>query len=378
MKNIDRREFMKNSCKLTAGLAVLGLGANAVFANANSKENTNAMLPTRILGKNFKISALGLGCMGMSANHGPAKDIKEMTKLLHQAIELGVTYFDTAEIYGPHTNEELLGNALKPYRNKIAIGTKFGLYYPFGKQMQDSTPKAIRRAVEASLKRLQTDYIDIYTQHRVDPDIDIQVVANVMADLVKEGKIRHYGLSEPSAKTIQRAQEVYPITAVQSQYSMAFREPETNNVFDVCQNLGIGFVAYSPLDRGFLTGVMDEKTTFHPTLDMRSSFPRYTKEALKANQVIIKFIDKIAETKKVDDKKATIAQISLAWILAQRDFIVPIPETTKLKHLKENLGALKISFTSKELQEINSELSKIKLVGDRYAPNSDAARSVGL
>lgn len=159
---------------------------------------------------------------------------------------------------------------------------------------------------------------------------------------------------------------------------MAFREPETNNVFDVCQNLGIGFVAYSPLDRGFLTGVMDEKTTFHPTLDMRSSFPRYTKEALKANQVIIKFIDKIAETKKVDDKKATIAQISLAWILAQRDFIVPIPETTKLKHLKENLGALKISFTSKELQEINSELSKIKLVGDRYAPNSDAARSVGL
>lgn len=234
------------------------------------------------------------------------------------------------------------------------------------------------RALDASLKRLQTDYIDIYIQHRVDLDTPIEEVAQTMQELIKQGKIRGYGLSEPSAKTIERAHKVCPISVIQSQYSMAFREPETNNVFDVCQKLGIAFVAYSPLDRGFLTGTMHENTKFHPTLDMRSSFPRYTPEALKANQVLIAFIKDIAKNKQVGGKSASVAQVALAWILAQKPFIVPIPETTNPKHLVENLGAVEIDFAPDELKEINTLLERIPIVGERYTPGSDAAKSVGL
>ncbi|RDU64959.1 aldo/keto reductase [Helicobacter didelphidarum] len=334
-------------------------------------------LPQRKIG-NLNVSALGLGCMGMSANHGPARDKKEMIKLLHRAIELGITHFDTAEIYGPHTNEELLGEALKPYRDKITINTKFGLYYPFGKQMQDSSPKALRRALDGSLRRLKSDYVDLYTQHRVDTDTPIEEVAQTMQEFVKEGKIRAWALGEAGSKTIERACKEFAPVAMQSQYSMAFRELESNGIMKTCEKQGIALVAYSPLDRGFLTGVMNENTTFHPTLDFRAGFPRYTKEALRANQSIIRFIDEIAQSKRVNGKRTTIAQIALAWILAQRDFIIPIPETTNPAHLVENLGALAIHFSADEMRTINEKLVAIKIVSDRYPPNSDAARSVGL
>lgn len=369
---MKRREFIKNSAKVAAASMLL----NVAFANTN-KTQTFKTLPQRKLGK-LSVSALGLGCMGMSHGHGPAHDEKEMIKLIHRAVELGVTYFDTAEIYGPHTNELLLGKALKPFRDKVAIGTKFGLYYPFGKQMQDSSRKSIFRAVDESLKRLQSDYIDIYTQHRVDTDTPIEEVASTMSELVKMGKIRYYGLSEPGYKTLQKAHKIYPVTAVQSHYSMMFREVENNEILKTCEELGIGFVAYSPLDRGFLGGLINENTKFHPTLDMRTSFPRFSKEALKDNQKIIEFLKEIAQNKKVNGKTASIPQIALAWLLAQKPFIMPIPETTKIKHLEANLGALEITFSKEELEQINARLKEIKITGERYAPGSDAANSVGL
>lgn len=387
MQNTNRREFLKTSGKLTAVAAVLGSNMSVLMADSNphkTKQNLKEQLPMRTLGKAnpLQVSALGLGCMGMSHGHGPARDIKQMTRLLHQAVELGVRYFDTAEIYGPHTNEELLGNALKPYRDKVVIGTKFGLYYPFNKQMQDSTRKSIFRAIDSSLKRLKTDYIDIYTQHRVDTDTPIEEVAQTMQELIKMGKIRHYGLSEAGAKTIAKAHKVYPVCAVQSQYSMIFREPEQNGVLDICSSLGIGFVAYSPLDRGFLAGGMDKHTRFHKTLDMRANFPRFSPQALEANQVVIEFLREIAKDKFITHngrkQQATSAQIALAWILAQRDFIMPIPETTNPAHLQENLNALQITFTKAEIEAINAKLDKIPIMGERYQPNSDMARSVGL
>ncbi|QOR04879.1 aldo/keto reductase [Campylobacter cuniculorum] len=372
---MKRRKFLENSAKVFAASMLF----NVAFAGENSakKSTDSKTLPQRMLGK-MRVSALGLGCMGMSHGHGPARDEKEMIKLIHRAVELGVTYFDTAEIYGPHTNEILLGKALKPFRDKVCIGTKFGLYYPFGKQMQDSSKKSILRAVDESLKRLQSDYIDIYTQHRGDPDTPIEEVALTMSELVKAGKIRHYGLSEPGYKTLERAHKIYPVTAVQSHYSMMFREVETNEILKTCESLDIGFVAYSPLDRGFLGGLINEKTQFHPTLDMRTSFPRYSKEALKENQKFITFLKEVAANKKVKGKTASVPQIALAWLLAQKPFIMPIPETTKIKHLEENLGSLEITFSKEELEQINARLKEMKVVGERYAPGSDAANSVGL
>ncbi|RDU65238.1 aldo/keto reductase [Helicobacter sp. MIT 14-3879] len=393
---MQRREFIKTSSAIAGALSAFGvsplltnnLRANDLKANNiktnNPKQPTSTTknttkLPARKLGASgIYVSAMGLGCMGMSANHGPARDKKDMINLIAKAIDLGINFFDTAEIYGPYTNEILLGEALKPYRKQVILGTKFGLYYPFGKQMQDSKPKSILRAIDASLKRLQSDYIDIYTQHRVDIDTPIEEVADLMGGLIKQGKIRAWGLSEPSAKTLAKAHKVCPVSAVQSQYSMAFREPEENGIFDTCKKEGIAFVAYSPLDRGFLTGKMNKNTTFHPTLDMRSNFPRYTPEALEANQSIIRFIASIAQSKKIEGKPATIAQVALAWILSYKSFTIPIPETTKMPHLIENLGALSLHFSKDEMKAINQELSTIKLVGERYAPNSDAAKSVGL
>ncbi|CAM2843636.1 aldo/keto reductase [Helicobacter burdigaliensis] len=374
----SRREFLKASV-----VGAIALSSGALFAKESKhdrvvKENEAKTLPSRILGKDLKVSALGLGCMGMSHGHGPAHDEKEMIKLIHKAIELGVTYFDTAEIYGPHTNEILLGKALKPYRDKVIIGTKFGLYYPFSKQHQDSSKKAILRAVDGSLKCLNTDFIDLYTQHRVDPDTPIEEVANTMSELVKMGKIRYYGLSEPSAKTIERAHKIYPVTSVQNHYSMMFREVEDNKNLATCEKLGIGFTAYSPLERGFLGGLMDENTTFHKTLDMRAAFPRFQKDALRENQKILNYVREIAKSKIINGKSATTAQISLAWLLAQKPFIMPIPETTKIAHLEENLGALEIGFERDELEAIDKALKAMPVFGERYPPNSDAARSVGL
>lgn len=377
-----RRKFLK-----TSTLSVIALGGAVVFAKNLQDSQTHTTqsatfksqsLPYRILGKDLKVSALGLGCMGMSHGHGPAHDEKEMIKLIHKAIELGVTYFDTAEIYGPYTNEILLGKALKPYRDKVVIGTKFGLYYPFSKQHQDSSKKAVLRAVDGSLKRLQSDYIDLYTQHRVDPDTPIEEVADTMSELIKMGKIRYYGLSEPNYKTIQKAHKVCPVTSIQNHYSMMFREVEDNEILQTCEKLGIGFSAYSPLERGFLGGLMDENTTFHKTLDMRAGFPRFQKDALRENQKILNYVKEIAKSKKVDGKSATSAQIALAWLLAQKPFIMPIPETTKLAHLKENLGALQIRFNQDELEAIDKALKSMPVFGERYPPNSDAARSVGL
>lgn len=381
----NRRAFLKASSKAAGAFALAHILSPALLADSLTKNKGATMNPTklpfRILGKDkyaLKVSALGLGCMGMSANHGAPKPEKDMIKLLHEASELGVTYFDTAEIYGPHTNEILLGKAFKDRRDKVIIGTKFGLYYPNGKQLQDSKPATIRKAIEGSLKRLNSEYIDIYTQHRGDPNTPIEEVAQTMSDLIKEGKIRHYGLSEPAAKTIEKAHKVCPVTAIQSHYSMMTRISESDGVFDICEKLGIGFVAYSPIERGFISGTMDKNTTFDKKLDSRANFPRFTQEALEANQVVIELVRQIAATKKVNGKEATPTQIALAWVLAQKPYIMPIPETTKLAHLRQNLGAVQISFSKKELEEINTALDKLKIVGERYPEGSDMANSVGL
>lgn len=371
-KEHSRREFLKTSATLAA-MALLG---TQTFVNAKEAKMTKTAIPQRKIG-NFQVSAIGLGCMGMSANHGPARDKKEMIKLLHKAVDLGYSYFDTAEVYGPHTNEELLGEALKGYKD-IIINTKFGFYYPFGKQQLDSSRKSIMRAIDGSLKRLQRDCIDLYTQHRVDIDTPIEEVAETMKDLVKMGKIKAWALGEAGIKTIQKAHKVFAPVAMQSQYSMAFRELESNGIMDTCEKLGIAIVAYSPLDRGFLGGDFTKDTKFHPTLDFRASMPRYTKEALEANQSVIEFIKKVAQSKSINGKPATIAQVSLAWILSNKSFVIPIPETTKIHRLEENLNASLLTFSPSELAEMNKELSKLVIVGDRYAPGSDAAKSVGL
>lgn len=369
----SRRTFLKTSAAL-ATMAFLGA---QTFANAKEAKMTKTAIPQRKIG-DFKVSAIGLGCMGMSANHGPARDKKEMIKLLHKAVDLGYTFFDTAEVYGPHTNEELLGEALKGYKDKIIINTKFGFYYPFGKQQLDSSRKSIMRAVDGSLKRLKRDCIDLYTQHRVDIDTPIEEVAGTMKDLVKMGKIKAWALGEAGIKTIERAHKVFAPVAMQSQYSMAFRELEQNGIMDTCEKLGIAIVAYSPLDRGFLGGSFNKNTTFHKTLDFRSTMPRFSKEALETNQSVVEFIKKVAQSKSINGKPASVAQVALAWILSNKSFVIPIPETTKIHRLEENLNASLLHFSLNELKEINKELSKIVIIGDRYAPNSDAAKSVGL
>lgn len=386
MTNQNRREFLKDSSKLLGALTLFSGGISTLKAQSTTKGEImqdSKTLPTeslmRTLGTSgIKVSSIGLGCMGMSANHGEPRDKKEMIKLLQKAVDLGYTFFDTAEVYGPHTNEELLGEALKAHKDKVIINTKFGFYYPFGKQQLDSSRKSIIRAVDGSLKRLQRDCIDLYTQHRVDIDTPIEEVAETMQMLVKEGKIRAWALGEAGVKTIQRAHKVFAPVAMQSQYSMAFRELESNGIMDICEKLGISIIAYSPLDRGFLGGGFNKNTTFHPTLDMRSSFPRLSKEALEENQKVIDFIQDIAKSKSINGKPASVAQVALAWILSNKSFVVPIPETTKIHRLEENLNAHLLRFSQEELSEINAQLNKLVIVGERYAPGSDAANSVGL
>jgi aryl-alcohol dehydrogenase-like predicted oxidoreductase len=310
---------------------------------------------------NLEVSALGLGCMGMSFGYGPAADKQEMISLIRSTVERGITFFDTAEVYGPFTNEELVGEALAPYRGQVVIATKFGFKLgPNGEQMGlDSRPEHIKQVAEASLKRLKVDAIDLFYQHRVDPDVPIEDVAGAVKDLIREGKVKHFGLSEAGVQTIRRAHTVLPVTALQSEYSLWWRRPE-EEVLPTLEELGIGFVPFSPLGKGFLTGKINENTTFDSS-DFRNIVPRFTPEARKANQALVDLLGKIAER-----KNATPAQIALAWLLAQKPWIVPIPGTRKLERLDENIGAVAVELTSDDLREIDSAASEITVQGARY------------
>jgi aryl-alcohol dehydrogenase-like predicted oxidoreductase len=316
----------------------------------------------RTLGKsNLEVSALGLGCMGMSFAYGPAADKQEMISLIRSAVERGITFFDTAEAYGPFTNEELVGEALAPFRGQVVIATKFGFKFgPKGEQVgMDSRPEHIKQVAEASLKRLKVDAIDLFYQHRVDPDVPIEDVAGAVKDLIQEGKVKHFGLSEAGVQTIRRAHAVQPVTALQSEYSLWWRAPEAE-VLPTLEELGIGFVPFSPLGKGFLTGKINENTTFDRS-DFRNIVPRFTPEARKANQALVDLLREIAE-----QKKATPAQLALAWLLAQKPWIVPIPGTTKLERLEENIGAVAVELTADDLREIESAASEITVQGARY------------
>jgi aryl-alcohol dehydrogenase-like predicted oxidoreductase len=314
----------------------------------------------RKLGKNLEVSALGLGCMSMSFGYGPRADKQEMIALMRGAVEKGVTFFDTAEAYGPFTNEELVGEALAPLRDQVVIATKFGFKFEGGKQAGlDSRPAHIREVADASLKRLKVDAIDLFYQHRVDPNVPIEEVAGTVKDLIREGKVRHFGLSEAGVQTIRRAHAVQPVTALQSEYSLWWREPE-KEVLPALEELGIGFVPFSPLGKGFLTGKIDDKTTFD-SADFRNVVPRFTPENRKANLAFVEWLTKFAER-----KKATPAQIALGWLLAQKSWIVPIPGTTKRHRLEENIGAAAIQLTLEDLREIDQAASEITVQGARY------------
>jgi aryl-alcohol dehydrogenase-like predicted oxidoreductase len=326
-------------------------------------------MQTRKLGNsNLEVSALGLGCMGLSYGYGPAADKREAITLIRAAVERGVTFFDTAEAYGPYTNEELVGEALAPVRDQVVIATKFGFRFgPNGEQAgMDSRPEHIREVADAALTRLRTDRIDLFYQHRVDPDVPIEEVAGAVQDLIREGKVGHFGLSEAGGQTIRRAHAVQPVTALQSEYSLWWREPE-KDVLPTLEELGIGFVPFSPLGKGFLTGTIDENTVFDAT-DFRTIVPRFTPEARKANQALVALLGEIAQR-----KRATPAQIALAWLLAQKPWIVPIPGTRRLARLDENLGATTIELTPDDLREIERAASQITVQGDRY-PAHLAAR----
>jgi len=325
------------------------------------------MLTKRKLGRQgLEVSAIGLGCMGMSFGYGPPADKREMISLIRSAVERGVTFFDTAEVYGPFTNEELVGEALAPFRGRVVIATKFGFAPAPGGGSRwsrlDSRPEHIKQVAEASLKRLQVDAIDLFYQHRVDPDVPIEDVAGAVKDLIREGKVKHLGLSEAGAKTIRRAHAVQPVTAVQSEYSLWWRNPEAE-VLPTLEELGIGLVPFSPLGKGFLTGKIDENTTFDSS-DFRNIVPRFTPEARKANQALVDLLGQVAER-----KKATRAQIALAWLLAQKPWIVPIPGTTKLPRMQENVGAAQVELGPDEVGEIDSAASKITVQGARYPEN---------
>jgi aryl-alcohol dehydrogenase-like predicted oxidoreductase len=326
----------------------------------------------RTLGKSdLEVSAIGLGCMGMSTSYGPPADKKEMISLTRKAVELGVTFFDTAEVYGPYVNEELVGEALVPVRKRVAIATKFGfkLDPTTGKQAGlDSRPAHIKEVADASLKRLRTDVIDLFYQHRVDPDVPIEDVAGAVKELIEQGKVKHFGLSEAGAQTIRRAHAVQPVTALQSEYSLWWREPEAE-IFSTLEELGIGFVPFSPLGRGFLTGAIKEDTKFEAA-DFRNMVPRFSEENRKANQALVDVLSRSAAQKKV-----TAAQVALAWLLAQKPWIVPIPGTTKLHRLEENIGAADVGLTPEDLSEIAAAVSQIAVQGARY--NEAMQRLVG-
>lgn len=342
-----------------------------------SNQDNQMLTKKRELGKSgLVVSALGMGCMGFNQGYPPFPSKEDGINTIRQAIDEGITFFDTAEIYGKFENERLVGEALEPYRDKVVIATKFGFnvadtnFTSVGKQMDDSVlnsrPEHIREAVEGSLKRLRTDHIDLYYQHRVDPQVPIEDVAGTLADLIKEGKILHYGLSEASPATIRRAHKVYPVTAVESEYSMFWREPETNGLLDTLEELGIGFVPFSPLGKGILTGAVKKDATFDKT-DFRSTVPRFQGENLDKNLRLANYVGEIAKR-----KNATPAQIALAWLLARKPWIVPIPGMRKLKRIKENVASAKITFTPEEMKSIDKHLNSILLSGDRYNAASEA------
>jgi len=310
--------------------------------------------------RNLEVSAIGFGCMGMSFGYGPAADKQQAISVIRAAVERGVTFFDTAEVYGPLTNEELMGEALAPFRDRVVIATKFGFDLAAFPRL-NSRPEHIKQVAEGSLKRLRTDVIDLFYQHRVDPNVPIEEVAGAVKDLIDEGKVKHFGLSEAGAKTIRRAHAVQPVTAVQSEYSLWTRDPEAE-VLPTLEELGIGFVPWSPLGQGFLTGKVDATMTFDSNSDLRATFPRFTPEARKANQAVVDLLSDIARR-----KKATPAQIALAWLLAQKPWIVPIPGTRKLERLEENIGAAEVELTSDDLREIDSAFSKITVQGARLS-----------
>lgn len=320
----------------------------------------DAIVKTRKLGKsNLEVSAIGLGCMGLSFGYGPATDRQQAIAVIRRAYELGVTFFDTAECYGPFLNEDLVGEAVEPFRKNVVLATKFGFQDGDSHKPMDSRPERIREVVEASLKRLRTDVIDLFYQHRVDPKVSVEEVAGAVRDLIQQGKVRHFGLSEAGADSIRRAHAVQPVTALQSEYSLWWRAPE-KEILPVLEELGIGFVPFSPLGKGFLTGAINENTTFDKA-DFRNVVPRFSPENRKANQVLVEVITKIA-----GDKQATNAQIALAWLLARKPWIAPIPGTTKLHRLEENVGAAEVELSSVELASIETALSAVSIQGERY------------
>lgn len=322
-------------------------------------------MKTRILGTNgLEVSALGLGCMGLSYGYGPATDTKDTIALIRAAVEKGVTFFDTAEAYGPFINEAVVGEALAPYRDQVVIATKFGFQDGDSQKGLDSRPERIRAVADAALKRLKTDRIDLFYQHRVDPNVPIEDVAGTVRDLIAEGKVKHFGLSEAGAATIRKAHAVQPVTALQSEYSLWWREPE-HEIIPTLEELGIGFVPFSPLGKGFLTGKIDENTQFDKT-DFRNKVPRFSEENRKTNQKLVDLLGELAKQKEATGMPATLAQIALAWLLAQKPWIVPIPGTTKLHRLTENLGAASIELTPDDLREIDSAASQITIEGARY------------
>jgi aryl-alcohol dehydrogenase-like predicted oxidoreductase len=354
-KALSRRDFFANTAVIGAGLLIWPL---SLAASSDPPNEINKM-KTRKLGK-LEVSELGAGCMSISANYGAPAPKAEGIKLIRTAHEKGVTFFDTAEVYGPYTSEELVGEALAPIRDKVAITTKFGYDNEKGDSALNSQPKHIRKVVEESLRRLRTDRIDLYYQHRVDPTVAIEEVAGTIKDLIQEGKVLHFGLSEASAKTIRRAHAVQPVTAIQTEYSLMQRDPEKNGVLATCEELGIGFVPWGPVGQGYLTGKIDARTKFDPKMDMRSTFPRFFPENIEANRPIVDLLRRFAEK-----KNATPAQLALAWLLAQKPWIVPIPGTRNLDHLTENLGAIEVELMPADLREIDTAFVPIKVHGGR-------------
>ena len=360
----SRRGFLKSGATLSAALlAVPTFAATNTKANGEQAQRSSTALKERTLGSGkwaIKVSSLGLGCMGMSYHRSFVPDRKFMIDLLRKAPDLGVTFFDTAEAYGPLINEVLVGEAIAPFRKEIILATKFGFKEGKPSLGLDSRPERIKQVVDHSLKSLRTDYIDLLYQHRVDPNVPIEEVAGTVQQLIKAGKVKYFGLSEANSENIRKAHAVQPVTALQSEYSLMTRRPE-EDVIKVCEELGIGFVPYSPLSRGMLSGYLNERTKYNPNNDNRQSLPRYQKDAVIANWPLIETLKEFG-----DQRGLTAAQVALAWLLAQKPFIVPIPGTTKLAHLQENLGAIDFQFEAGELQSLTAEINKIKIVGERY------------
>jgi aryl-alcohol dehydrogenase-like predicted oxidoreductase len=359
---LSRRDFLAGAALIGAGLAVapmLGAASSEEIKGGSYKglRKEKNKMKTRKLGT-MEVSEMGSGCMSISANYGPPADRNQGIKVIRTSHEKGVTFFDTAEVYGPYTSEELVGEALAPIRDKVAIATKFGFDLEAGGL--NSRPEHIRKVIEGSLKRLKTDRIDLYYQHRVDPKVPIEDVAGTIKDLIKEGKVLHFGLSEASAKTIRRAHAVQPVAAIQTEYSLMERDPERNGVLKTCEELGIGFVPWGPIGMGYLAGKIDTRTKFDPKTDLRSGFDRFSPENIAANMPIVDFLRQFAEK-----KNATPAQIALAWLLAQKPWIVPIPGTRNLDHLNENLEAINVQLTPADLREIETAFAKIKVYGGR-------------